>query len=521
MGKRKISNVWTFFTRSTDRTLAKCCKCKKEYRNSGNTSNLKDHLKRMHPKIQSTIVESDDEDTQSSHSISTYFKKQNVYDRDSNRKKEIDKALILMVCKDFQPFSIVEDTGFQNLVKILDPRYVLPSRPTLRDSLLKQNYEICKEKLFALLQNVCHVSLTCDLWSSRANESFLTVTCHFIDKDYKMHCTVLSTNKMDINYTSENIATEINLIIKDWDIVSKVVTIVTDNASSMIKACQILKIRHLPCFAHTLNLVVQDSLKLKEVDHVIKKCKSLVTYFKSSNIATHKLITEQENQNKKPLKVIQEVPTMWNSMYHMIKRILELKNDITIVLLRMPNAPTVLNLEDSLVLQDLIEILSCFDDATKKVSGNYVTISLIIPLVYGIYNHLINLQPSTSEGKSILQKTVESVTTRLFNYEEQTRIAEKSKNRTVTANSIIYLKEYMERPNTNNDMDSLIFWNINNDSLGTIPTCAKKILCVPATSVPSERIFSKAGIVVSDRRSRLKAKNLNMLIFINQNDWLL
>lgn len=95
-----------------------------------------------------------------------------------------------------------------------------------------------------------------------------------------------------------------------------------------------------------------------------------MTYFKSSNIATHKLITEQENQNKKSLIVIQEVPTRWNSMYHMIKRILKLKNDKTIVLLRMPNAPTVLNLEDSLVLQDLIEILSCFDDATRKVSGN-------------------------------------------------------------------------------------------------------------------------------------------------------
>lgn len=101
MGKRKISNVWTFFTRSTDSKLAKCCKCKKEYRTSGNTSNLKDHLKRMHPEIQSTTVESDDEDTQSSRSISTYFKKQNVYDRESNRKKEIDKALVLMVCKDF------------------------------------------------------------------------------------------------------------------------------------------------------------------------------------------------------------------------------------------------------------------------------------------------------------------------------------------------------------------------------------------------------------------------------------
>jgi hypothetical protein len=199
------------------------------------------------------------------------LKKQNVYDRDNNHNKEIDKTLMLMVCKDFQPFSIVEDTGFQNLVKILDPRYELPNRSTLRDSLLKQNYEICKDKLFGLLQNVSHVSMTCDLWSFRANKSFLTVTCHFIDNDYKMRCTVLSTNKMDINHTSENIATEINLIIKDWDIVNKVVTIVTDNSSSMIIACQILKISHLPCFAHTINLVVQDLLKLKEVVCVIKK----------------------------------------------------------------------------------------------------------------------------------------------------------------------------------------------------------------------------------------------------------
>jgi len=44
-----------------------------------------------------------------------------------------------------------------------------------------------------------------------------------------------------------------------------------------------------------------------------------VSYFKNSNIATHQIITEQENQNKKSLKVIQEIPTRWNSIVHMIK----------------------------------------------------------------------------------------------------------------------------------------------------------------------------------------------------------
>lgn len=40
--------------------------------------------------------------------------------------------------------------------------------------------------------------------------------------------------------------------------------------------------------------------------------------------------------------------------------------------------------------------------------------------MYGIYNHLINLQPSTSQVKIILQKTVVSVETSLFHYEERT-----------------------------------------------------------------------------------------------------
>jgi len=92
MGKRKMSSVWSYYT--NNKTLAKCKECKKEYRTSGNTSNLQDHLKRMHPEIQNAIVEPGDEDSErvSSHSIAKHFKKQNVYDRDSHHKNEIDKG---------------------------------------------------------------------------------------------------------------------------------------------------------------------------------------------------------------------------------------------------------------------------------------------------------------------------------------------------------------------------------------------------------------------------------------------
>jgi len=40
---------------------------------------------------------------------------------------------------------------------------------------------------------------------------------------------------------------------------------------------------------------------------------------------------------------------------------------------------------------------------------------------------------------------------------------------------------------------------------------------VPATSVPSERVFSKAGQVLTQRRSRLTTSKVEKIIFIQAN----
>lgn len=57
--RKKSSLVWDYFKRSSDKKLAKCYTCGREYKTSGNTSNLFDHLKRFHPTITSSEGEED------------------------------------------------------------------------------------------------------------------------------------------------------------------------------------------------------------------------------------------------------------------------------------------------------------------------------------------------------------------------------------------------------------------------------------------------------------------------------
>lgn len=49
--RKKISLVWKYFKKSNNKKYAKCITCGKEYKTSGNTTNLKDHIKRFHPTL--------------------------------------------------------------------------------------------------------------------------------------------------------------------------------------------------------------------------------------------------------------------------------------------------------------------------------------------------------------------------------------------------------------------------------------------------------------------------------------
>ncbi|XP_038131113.1 uncharacterized protein LOC119776642 isoform X1 [Cyprinodon tularosa] len=55
-----------------------------------------------------------------------------------DRKRVLDEALVNMLVKDSQPFSIVDDCGFKEFVALLDPTYTLPSKQALKQMVIQR-----------------------------------------------------------------------------------------------------------------------------------------------------------------------------------------------------------------------------------------------------------------------------------------------------------------------------------------------------------------------------------------------
>lgn len=63
----------------------------------------------------------------------------------------------------------------------------------------------------------------------------------------------------------------------------------------------------------------------------------------------------------------------------------------------------------------------------------------------------------------------------------------------------------------------LEWWRKNELKFPTIAHVARRVLSVPATSVPSERIFSAAGLLINKLRNRLSSSLVDNIIFLNKN----
>jgi hypothetical protein len=183
------------------------------------------------------------------------------------KQKTITYRIAKHIVADMKPINTVESTDFRAMIHECEPRYVFPIRATVSETIIPKMYDRVAKRIRDEIKDQT-LAWTTDSWTSRATQSYVTITCHFIDESFKMNSCVLQTREMPDSHTGENIAIELENASDEWG--CKATAISTDNAANMKVAIRRTTIPiHMGCFAHTLNLAANKAVELKEVSSAL------------------------------------------------------------------------------------------------------------------------------------------------------------------------------------------------------------------------------------------------------------
>ncbi|KAJ8896266.1 hypothetical protein PR048_001610 [Dryococelus australis] len=366
MSRKNWYIVWDFFEKNSNSLFVTCqiCKKKKNLENFGNFTNLKAHLTHTPNQLLTEVEEptpqlpsqkelsvqqcfgtepnttamssaqcsaAPSSSTQLAHRKPVKRPRQLTLHGSTRRKEmseaehmDIDHLLVKMISTDFQPLSVVENEGFVNYSKNVEPRYSLPNRKVLSTKLLP---EICSAQ--------CIVAVTTDMWTSDSALSYLTVTMHFVSEfsETSLHSLVLNTVPMTDSHTGENIASSLEKVLCELNILHKTVGIVTDNEGHRNPE----ETTFILCCSHPQ--LVNDAINETDLAPILKKCRALVSHFKSSSTVTEKLRNMQRQIGARELKLKQDVSTRWNSCLLMLERLLVVKESLSAAISSLPHTP--------------------------------------------------------------------------------------------------------------------------------------------------------------------------------------
>jgi len=458
------------FFKPLTRTEACCNNCKKILKFSTKaTSNLIAHLKRCSLKLHLQCMNLKRKHQEKSKKVNkndcqvpikSFFQTSSSQEFASYdvAQKALTKALLKSISCDQLPLSIDVSQTFINFVLTAEPKFVIPRRSTIRNSLIPTAIQQMEEIMRRELARLPHVYLTIDFWTNRNMASFLGITVHFIDVEWKLRTFVLAADSFLEKHTACNIAKSYDNVIEKFKLTSKVTKVVPDNASSIIKAFQVSlpefilhktgnegsgNDKQLPtdfvfeqdfvengtdlnallaylservsCFAHTKQLCIKDCLQDPEfLKSYIGKQLAKVANFVNS---VRKSVNATSYLQSKKITLRAKNVTRWNSQLVMLQSVLKDHEEVNATLTMIQSRDKRTN-QDYLALSELVSVLLPFKEAVQQVEGeNVVTSSCICPVVVGLMKTLGQLKNSNlSYCKKLATNLQHSVSKRLLPY---------------------------------------------------------------------------------------------------------
>nr|XP_047145523.1 zinc finger BED domain-containing protein 4-like [Hydra vulgaris] len=286
------------------------------------------------------------------------------FQKASTQAQAITKLIGEMISLDLQQYCIVEDKDFTRLLKNLAPNYTIPSRKYFSTKVIPLMYETIKAKVKYELDQADFLSLTSDGWTCQHTiQSYYSLTARFVTHEFTVKHVILQVTHFPESHTEHNISKFINEALQSWEIHhEKIHAVLTDNAANVMAA---IKESNLAVF------------------------RALAGHFHHSSSAVAKL-KEIQSQLKLPEhNIIQDVSTRWNLTYYMLERFIEQKKAITLYCITRSQTNAKNPTENQ---WQLAEMLVCipkhFESTTKDMSKETACISEIIPFIYAMEKFL-------------------------------------------------------------------------------------------------------------------------------------
>jgi hypothetical protein len=373
-------------------------------------------------------------------------KKQKLYyilDSTSNkRQQQLDNSIIRNLIVDMSlPLSIVENESFNKFMQDVDPKYKVINRRDITRSHLPAAHAKCVKKIQEICAQASNVSLTLDIWTDRRMRSYFGVTMHTVIDD-KFRSFLLSFERLEGKHSADKLASEFDRVIQLYGLEKKLVRIVTDNASNNLAAFDEMilpgfdeyfndideiddekpdhsdedvdndklhengqfekatmedsvwqatlsslaepEFLRLPCFAHSLQLVVNDGIKAG--GHALSALRKVALLAKLA----HKSGPFAEKLEKVNVTIPRANQTRWNSQFHTIKKVVNIPTTVlNPILMDLKKNELILSTKDRKILEEFVSLFELFDEATVLTQGEqYATISLVAPIVLGLLRDL-------------------------------------------------------------------------------------------------------------------------------------
>nr|XP_025676722.1 zinc finger BED domain-containing protein DAYSLEEPER isoform X1 [Arachis hypogaea]XP_025676723.1 zinc finger BED domain-containing protein DAYSLEEPER isoform X1 [Arachis hypogaea] len=402
--KRKKSIVWEYFTVETvgaGCTRAYCKQCNKSFSyindsKLAGTSHLKRHItlgicQVIRQKNQQGETQDTPNPPKKRPRATPGYAGNGVSFDQSRSNHDIAKMIIL---HDY-PLHIVEQQGFIDLVRILQPQF----NPIRSDSVEEDCVALYvreKQNLLNLINGIPGlVNLTLDLWTSNEAMGYVFVRGHFIDGNWNLHHPVLNVIKVPFPLSDGSLSHTILTCLSDWNLEGRLLTLALDKSFSSETLMGNLKgflssknpvilndqFLNQNCYARVLSHLALDALQaMKET---VDKVRQSVKYVKSSESHLEKFI-ELKQQLQVPSKVdlVLDDTSRWDSTYHMLLAACELMEVFACFDTADPDYRMTLTMDEWKQVEKLCKYLKCFHDAANILTLQpYPTANLFFPEV--------------------------------------------------------------------------------------------------------------------------------------------